>query len=143
MRVRLMSVITCVLAICFMTHEALSATFAEIISRKGTVSLTGWSKLRGELMIYRDHESMSRDLKFPHCISGVFPHQAKMKLSEYDGKLVTVTGVLYKYSDLPDEQRPLLQRKVLGDSVVPNFCFGTNVLLIETIKLASHSHAAK
>lgn len=143
MRVRLIPVITCVLTICFMTHEAVSATFAATISRNGAVSLTGWAKLRGELMIYRDHESMDRDLKFPYCISGVFRNQAEMKLSEYDGKLVTVTGVLYKYSDLPDEKRPLLQRKMLADSVVPNFCFGTNVLLIETIKLTSDSYAAK
>jgi len=88
-------------------------------------------------MIYPDRESMDRALKFPHCISGVFRNQAEMKLSEYDGKLVTVTGVLHRYSDLANEQRPLLQRKVLADSVVQNFCFGSNVLLIETIKLAS------
>ena len=63
-----------------------------------------------------------------------------MKLSEYDGKAVTVAGVLYRYSELPDEPRALLKRKVLADSVVPNFCFGTNVLLIQTIKLTSDSH---
>lgn len=138
-----MSVVTCVLVICVMTHEALSAIFAAKASRDGEVSLTGWAKLRGELMIYRDHGSMDHGLKFPYCISGVFRNQAEMKLSEYDGKLVTVIGVLYKYADLPNEKRALLQRKVLADSVVPNFCFGTNVLLIETIKLTSDSHMAK
>jgi hypothetical protein len=37
---------------------------------------------------------------------------------------------------LPDEDRPL-PRKMLSDSVIPNSCFGSNVLLINTIKLAS------
>lgn len=143
MRVRLTAVTVCVLATCFMTNEAVSATFAAKISGSGAVSLTGWAKLRGEFMIYRDRESMARDLKYPYCISGVFRNQAQMKLSEYDGKLVTVSGVLYRYSDLPGEQRPLLQRKLLGRSVIPNFCFGTNVLLIKTIKVISDPHTPK
>ena len=126
-----------------MMHEAVSATFADKIRGNGTVTLTGWAKLRGELMIYQDRESMDHNAKFPHCISGVFRNQAGMKLSEYDGRLVTITGMLYKYSDLPDEQRPVLPRKILANSVVPNFCFGTNVLLIETIKLTPDSHTAK
>jgi hypothetical protein len=86
---------------------------------------------------------MDAESKFPHCISGVFNNQAERKLSEYDGKLVSLTGILYKYSDLSDEQRPLLQRKMLANSVVPNFCFGSNVLLIKTISLVPDSHAAK
>jgi len=142
MRVRLIAAISCVLATCFVMREAASSSsaFAEKISGSGEVRLTGWAKLRGELMIYADRESMDRASKFPHCISGVFRSQAAMHLSEYDGQVVTVTGVLYRYSELPDEQRPLLRRKVLADSVVPNFCFGANVLLIQTIKLKSDSH---
>jgi len=140
MRVRLIAAISCVLATCFVAHDAVSSTFAEKISGSGGIRLTGWAKLRGELMIYADRESVDRASRFPHCISGVFRNQAEMKLSKFDGKIVTVTGVLYRYSELPDEQRPLLKRKVLAGSVVPNFCFGTNVLLIQTIKLTSDSH---
>jgi hypothetical protein len=126
-----------------MANEAVSRAFEETVSGHGSIQLTGWAKLRGELMIYPDRESMDAALRYPKCISGVFNDQADTKLSEYDGKLVKITGVLYKYSDLTNEQRPLLQRKMLGNSVVPNFCFGSNVLLIKTISLVSDSRAAQ
>jgi hypothetical protein len=58
-------------------------------------------------------------------------------ISVYDGKEITVTGVLFSYSDLPEEDRPILPRKMLGGSVIVNMCFGRNVLLIKHIKIES------
>jgi hypothetical protein len=133
----------CAMTACCIAHDTSSSSFAEKVSGRGAVQITGWAKLQGELMIYSDRKSMDTALKFPHCISGVFNNQAEMNLSEYDGKRVSITGILYEYSNLSDENRPLLQRKMLGHSVVPNFCFGLNVLLIKTITLASDSHATK
>jgi len=124
-----------------MSHEVKSSnvTFADKVSGSGTVQLTGWAKLYGELNIYSDRDSFDRKLRFPNCISGVFRNQDKRDLSAYDGKQITVTGELFRYSDLPDEDRPVVPRKILGNSVIPNWCYGPNVLLIKTIKLASRS----
>jgi hypothetical protein len=124
---------------CSMSPEAVSSgsSFEQAVSGKGAVDLTGWARLKGELMIYSNRESLTDGLRFPRCISGVFAEQEKMDLSAYDGKLVTVTGTLFRYADLPDEQRPVLQRKMLSNSVVLNFCFGANVILIKTIRLAN------
>jgi hypothetical protein len=122
-----------------MSPEAVSAghSFEQAVAGKGVVHLTGWVRVKGELMIYADHESMNEGSRFPRCISGVFTEQERMDLSAYDGKLVTVTGRPFRYADLPEEPRAVLQRKMLSNSVVPNFCFGLNVLLIKTIRLAS------
>jgi hypothetical protein len=112
-----------------------SASFEDRVAGNGDVQLTGWARLAGEFIIYSDTESMNQKLKFPHCISGVFSDQYGRKdRSEHNGHLVTVTGTLFKYSDLPEEDRPAIPRKVLGDSVVPNWCFGPNVLLIKSMK---------
>jgi len=74
-------------------------------------------------------------LRFPRCISGVFSDQYQRDLSAYDGKHVNVTGKLFVYSDLPDEDRPAIPRKMLSDSIIINWCFGQNVLLIKGIKI--------
>ena len=116
-------------------NSCATASFEDKVAGNGSVQLTGWVRLAGEFVVYSDAESMNQKLKFPHCISGVFSDQYDRKdLSEYNGHLVTVTGRLFKYSDLPDEDRPVLPRKMLGDSVVPNWCFGPNVLLINSMK---------
>jgi hypothetical protein len=112
-----------------------NASFVGKVSGSGAVHLTGWVRLAGEFILYSDIESMNQRLRFPHCISGVFNDQYDRKnLAEYNGHFVTVTGTLFKYSDLPDEDRPAIPRKMLGDSVVPNWCFGPNVLLIKSMK---------
>lgn len=113
------------------------ASFVKKVEARGTVRLTGWAKLSGELEIYRDRESLQGALRFPNCISGIFSDQYVRKLSVYDGKQITVTGELFSYLDLPDEDRPMIPRKILGDSVIVNMCFGRNVLLIKSIKIAT------
>lgn len=112
-------------------------SFVKKVQASGTVRLTGWANLSGELEICRDRGSFKAALRFPTCISGVFSDQYKRDLSVYDGKKITVTGDLFRYSDLPDENRPILPRKMLGDSVIVNMCFGRNVLLIKSITVGS------
>ncbi len=139
MKIVLLAFTVCTLMAGCMSHRLNSsnATFADKVSGSGTVELTGWAKLYGELDIYADRESLDRKLRFPNCISGVFSDQEERELAAYDGKQVTVTGELFRYSDLPDEDRPVLPRKTLAGSVIPNWCYGSNVLLIKTIKLIS------
>jgi hypothetical protein len=112
-----------------------NAAFVETVAGSGTVRLTGWAKLSGELEIYPDHESLDRALRFPNCISGVFRDQYQRDLSAYDRKHVTVIGELFIYSDLPYEDRPAIPRRMLSDRVILNMCFGQNVLLIKSIKI--------
>lgn len=90
-------------------------------------------------MIYDSRSSMEDHLKYPHCVSAVFVNQEKMNLSSYNGKMVKISGILYKYSDLPNEDSPVLPRKILSGTVIPNFCFGDNVLLIKKIALSNAS----
>lgn len=112
-----------------------SASFAEKVLMKGTVRLVGWSRLHGEFEIYSDRESFDHELRFPSCISGVLGDQYSKDLSQYDRKRVAVTGELFLYSDLPDEERPVIPRKTLSGVVIPNGCYGKNVLLIKEIHL--------
>jgi len=72
--------------------------------------------------------------RYPDCISGVFKDQAAQNLSRFDGRKVTISGQLFRFESLGDEEAILLKRKVLDGSVVPNFCFGENVLLIKGIR---------
>jgi hypothetical protein len=118
-----------------------NVSFQDKIAGTGVIQLTAWARLRGEFMIYPDAESMNRPLKYPQCISGVFGNQAEIIKgpSAYDGKLVTLTGELLNYSDLPDEDRPILPRKMLSQSVVLDACLGPKVLLIKTMNLASNN----
>ena len=110
--------------------------FANAISGQGEVRLRGIAKLNGELMIYVDRQSLDSSSKFPRCISGVFQDQSSRSLQRYSGKSVAVEGELYKYSDLPHEYRELIPRRILAGSVIPNFCFGSSVLLLKSIELA-------
>ena len=140
MRKRWVAITACAWSTCF--SSSVAGSFEDKVVGNGTVHITGWVKLSGEFLIYQNIESMSQQLKFPHCISGIFSNQYQMKnRSKYDGKLVTVTGKLFTYSELPEEDRPLLPRKMLSGSVIPNFCYGSNVLLIEKMKLAPRSES--
>jgi hypothetical protein len=125
------------IAACLSTEQKESnASFAEMVTKSGTVRLAGWAKLSGELEIYADRASFDRAARFPNCISGVFSDQYERNLSAYDGKRVAVTGELFNYSNLPYEDRPAIPRRMLSDSVIINMCFGRNVLLIKNIQIA-------
>lgn len=105
------------------------------------MKITGWIKLSGEFLIYEDVDALSENAKFPHCISGLFAGQYERNdRSTYDGKKVTVMGELVNYAQLPEEDSPFVARKVLGDSVISNFCLGSNVVFIKSMKLAATPH---
>jgi hypothetical protein len=137
MKVAAMVIILCGLLIACVSRQAhrSDASFANKVSTSGIIQLVGWAKLHGEFEIYADRESFDQELKFPNCISGVFSDQYEKDFSEYDGKRVTVTGELFVYSELPNEDRPVIPRKMLSGVVIPNWCYGRNVLLIKTIQL--------
>lgn len=84
-------------------------------------------------MIFSSRQALQKKVKYPSCVSGVFSDQATRQLSQFDGKKVVVTGEMVRFDTLAEEDAPLLQRKVLAGSVIPNFCFGENVLLIRSI----------
>ena len=87
-------------------------------------------------MLFASREAMQAKLRYPECISGVLKDQAAQNLSEFDGRKVTLSGQLFRFETLGNEVAPLLQRKMLDGSVIPNFCFGENVLLIKNVKNA-------
>lgn len=112
------------------------APFATQLRGEGEITITGWLRLRGEVMLFSSQEALRQKRRYPECISGVFKDQATQNLSRFDGKKVTLTGQLYRFESLGEEEAPLLQRKVLAGSVIPNFCFGENVLLISAMRTA-------
>jgi hypothetical protein len=99
-----------------------------------SVYLDGWVKIKGEVMLYENRAAMlARD--HSRCISGVYYRQKPGKLMQFDGKHVRVFGERYTYATLPNEQTDILPRKVLGASVIPNFCMKDDVILIGNISI--------
>jgi hypothetical protein len=121
---------------CASGQAPISTSFAEQVKGKGIVHLTGWLQLRGEVMLFSSRNAMQAKLQYPSCISGVFKDQEVQNLSYLDGQRVTLTGELFRFDSLANEDAPLLQRKVLAGSVIPNFCFGENVVLVSSIENA-------
>lgn len=79
---------------------------------------------------------MRENLQYPSCISGVFSNHDPKRLAIYDGKAVRIRGKLFDFESLPEEE-PILARKKLTNSVIPNFCYGKNVILITSISLTN------
>lgn len=124
-------------ASCMSPQVKAPSDFVAQIKGAGEVNLTGWLRLRGEVMLFVNQEAMHSNLRYPYCISGVFPDQAERNISYFDGKKVIIYGELFKYESLDSEDASILQRKLLAGSVVPNFCFGERVILIHKIGIAS------
>ncbi len=112
-----------------------SISFSESLESKSQVQLTGWARVHGELMLYPTRASFESHDRYPNCISGRFSVEGPEDLDEYDGKRVTVRGTLYDYDSLPNDDAPLLQRKLINGLTIPNFCFGKRVLLLSSIKI--------
>ncbi len=114
-----------------------AVSFRSQVEGSGDVRLIGWASYHGEMTLYSSRQAMRTGSRYPDCISAVFPHQSlgqNEELRAIDGRQVILTGALYLYSTLPDEDRSLIPRKVLEGTVVPNWCFGDNVVLIDTIE---------
>jgi hypothetical protein len=126
------------LASCASAQTRAPSEFSAQVKGEGDIELKGWLRLRGEVMLFSTREAMRSSLNYPDCISGVFSDHIAQDLSQFDGKRVIVTGKLYRYDTLDEEEVPILKRKVLSGSVIPNFCFGDNVLLIKHIEVAQH-----
>jgi hypothetical protein len=107
------------------------------VTGTGGVAITGWAHVRGEVMLFASAEDMRAKSKYPECISGVFSDHYAMDLAKFEGKKVSISGSLRKYESLAYEARSVLPRKMLEGSVISNFCFGENVLLISSIREAA------
>lgn len=110
--------------------------FSEKIAVPGQVQLTGWMLVHGEVLIYSDLQHLRRRSKSPYCISGVFENHDPSKIAKFDGQKVLIVGSLFNFNSLLAEESPVIPRKILGGSVIPNFCHGERVVLIDSIKLA-------
>ena len=102
-------------------------------SSQGVTTLRGWARVRGELDLFKTRAPKGAPAA-GNCISGVFEHHRPELIKRFDGKYVEVTGKLYEYESLPFEETPILPRRMLGDSVIPNFCFGDHVIAIKKVR---------
>lgn len=101
---------------------------------KDNVTLTGWASIRGEVLLYDSKEAMiARD--HSRCISAVFDHQQPDRLTKFESKKVVLSGWEVEYRLLPNEDAPILQRKILGHSIIPNFCLKEKVVLISSMRI--------
>lgn len=131
---RLILITTPLLAIACMSQSVRAdSNFTDMVTQEGEVTLIGWMQLKGEVMLYADQKSMKNEVKYPNCISGVSENHDPDTFTRFDSKKVKINGIIFSYAELQDEGTPILARKVLANSVIPNFCFGETVLLIKDI----------
>ena len=124
----------CSLASCASASDMDPVYFTKRVNGEGDVELTGWLQVRGEVMLFNSRAAMEAKSRYPNCISGVFASQSSHDLSSLEGKRVVLKGRLFKFKYLSEEDTPILPRKVMEGSVIPNFCFGENVVLIRSLK---------
>jgi hypothetical protein len=110
--------------------------FQDRLEKLGKAEITGWLQVNGEALIYSSKEQMKKDAVYPFCVSGVFEHHDPSRLEPFDGHKVTVTGTLYRFESLAQENSPVIPRRLLAGSVIPNFCNGPTVLLIDEMRPA-------
>ncbi|MEM9013747.1 MAG: hypothetical protein AAGB02_01440 [Pseudomonadota bacterium] len=109
--------------------------FSDAVQSEGRISIVGWARIRGEVLLFANNSAMTNKLRYPDCISAVFTDHDPKPLLQFDGKKVFATGTIYEYEKLKNENRQLIPRKMLFNSVIPNFCFGKNVMLLSEIQL--------
>ena len=78
---------------------------------------------------------MKEDAEYPYCVSGVSVNHSRNRFIEYDKKLVRVYATVWEYSSLPNEANYELARKILGNSIITNWCRGPKVLLIDRVEI--------
>lgn len=110
--------------------------FADL-PESGSVRLVGWIRRHGEMEFYKESGPMAKNSGPLHCISGVLADEYTPErlrwLDSLERSHVVLEGRVIDYETLPDEDRPLIPRKTLESQVVPNWCFGSKVLLIERL----------
>jgi hypothetical protein len=100
----------------------------------------GWAETAGEIDLYQTKSDARFKRKFPYCVSGIISRHINTDLAAYSGKKVELFGRLYTFDDLEDEVGPraeFLPRKILDGSVISNFCLGSHVILISSIRIIS------
>lgn len=122
-------------AACSYHQDNIHPRFEDAVEGIGLVEISGWANLSGEVKIYSDKAAMLDGSKYPKCISGVFKDHEHKNLKPFEGRRVRIVGTIFRYHDLPEEKNTLLPRKMLDGTVIPNFCFGKNVILLKSIQI--------
>jgi hypothetical protein len=132
------------------TLETSKSQFIDLVQKTGPVELTGWMSWKFEIMLFVDRVTLEKDIArkwesaqdagtaFPRCVSGVFPAEIDMyDYQKFDKRKVAVKGTLVDYKSLPkgEDEFPV-HNTTLAGQVILNQCWGTNVLLLESVKLA-------
>jgi hypothetical protein len=98
--------------------------------------MSGWARVQGEVMLYSTEAAMlQRNQRL--CISGLPVRATLERIKKMDGQMVVIRGRILRYRDLPLEDAPVLQRRLLNEHVISNFCLKEEVLSIEQIRLAT------
>ena len=105
------------------------------LATDGATTLTGWARVRGEVMVYKTRESMLA-WDQANCVSGIPTRGSLENWLRFDGQRVTITGSIVKYDALPSEDTPILQRKILNGVVVSDFCLKDEVVSIKSITIS-------
>jgi hypothetical protein len=122
-----------VLAACVTTDDIPVRTYEGKLSY-GTVELTGWLDTRGELRLFSSRNAMEEDAEYPQCVSGVSQNHSSKKFVRFSKRHVRVRASVWDFDTLPNEADYELARKVLGNSIITNWCRGPKVLLIENVE---------
>jgi hypothetical protein len=105
---RLLYLLTISLASCAAPGGGAHRSLPSPTPKPGPVVLTGYLGYRGELLLYETREDY-REGRYRHCISGLArdrnPDYGRLI---YDGKLVKITGEMFKYELDPDPLAAML-----------------------------------
>jgi hypothetical protein len=119
---------------CVAPHETKARNFQQQLVNARQVKLTGWLTTLGEFKLFSSKNAMRRKAKYPECISGVMANEPSSSFKKLNGRHVRVTATVWKFNSLPKESDYELARRVLSNSIITNWCFGDDVLLIERIE---------
>lgn len=123
---------------CSTTQTPLHSFSIEGHVQSEKVVLTGWLGTKGELRLFASERAMHEDAKYPQCISGVSMNHSSQKFSQWNKKHVRLEATIWDYDTLPFESDYELARKVLGNSIITNWCWGPKVLLVSKVEALSH-----
>jgi len=115
-------------------HELKMLDFSEAINRKDPVRFVAWARVKGEIMLFPNKESMLNRAYFPRCISGLMMNDNNKDLIKYDRKKLIITGIVVEFMDLKlDSTLSFFPRRLIGNTIIPDFCQGSKVIIIEKI----------
>ena len=98
------------------------------------IQLDGWLDTHGELRLFVSEEAMEKKSEYPYCISGISWNHTAERYSKFNKRHIRVHATTWDFGSLPNESDYELARKVLGNSIITNWCYGPKVLLVSKIE---------